>query len=180
MRQILAPAFLAFLAFPSFLGAQQQERKLLDRIQRPNMELANPMQGKSFHGGGGVEIKDAAIGRNAFAGTKSAAFKEFTGTRSFFGIKNPWFGNRVFESKSATLSKSGGLGKLDAAYPVRDAHTREFPSSEKQASLGNSSSIPSRPFLVRGEAQGALEQLSTKISKEMTIDDIRELLNKPR
>jgi hypothetical protein len=105
--------------------------------------------------------------------------KEFAGTRSFLGIKNPWFGNRVFETKTAALSKSGGLGKLDAAYPVRDALTREFPSSEKQANLGNST-VPVRPFLVRGESQGALEQLSTKINKEMTIDDIRELLNKPR
>ena len=179
MRQILAPALLALLALPAFLGAQEQERKLLDRIQRPNMELTNPMQGKSFNGGGGVEIKDAAVGRQAFSGAKSPLLKEFAGTRSFFGIKNPWFGNRVFETKTASLSKSGGLGKLDAAYPVRDALTREFPSSEKQANLGTST-VPVRPFLVRGESQGALEQLSTKINKEMTIDDIRELLNKPR
>jgi hypothetical protein len=34
--------------------------------------------------------------------------------------------------------------------------------------------------LDRGESQGAFEQLSEKIHKEMTIDDIRELLNKPR
>ena len=179
MRQILAPALLALLALPAFLGAQEQERKLLDRIQRPNMELTNPMQGKSFNGGGGVEIKDATVGRQAFTGAKSPLLKEFAGTRSFFGIKNPWFGNRVFETKPASLSKSGGLGKLDAAYPVRDALTREFPSSEKQANLGTST-VPVRPFLVRGESQGALEQLSTKINKEMTIDDIRELLNKPR
>ena len=179
MRQILAPALLALLALPAFLGAQEQERKLLDRIQRPNMELTNPMQGKSFNGGGGVEIKDAAVGRQAFTGAKSPLLKEFAGTRSFFGIKNPWFGNRVFETKPAELLKSGGLGKLDAAYPVRDALTREFPGSEKQANLGTST-VPVRPFLVRGESQGALEQLSTKINKEMTIDDIRELLNKPR
>jgi hypothetical protein len=38
----------------------------------------------------------------------------------------------------------------------------------------------SKPFLVRGEAQGALQQISDKVKKEMTIDDVRELLNKPR
>ena len=179
MRQILAPALIAALAVPGFLGAQEQERKLLDRIQRPNTELTNPMQGKSFLGGGGVEMKEAALGRGAFAGVKSAPMKEFAGTRSFFGIKNPWFGNRVFETKSASLSGGGGLGNLEAAYPVRDAVTRDFSSSGKKANF-NSADIPARPFVVSGEAQGAFEQLSEKIHKEMTIDDIRELLNKPR
>ena len=179
MRQILAPALIATLALPAFLGAQEQERKLIDRIQRPNTELTNPLQGKTFLGGGGVEMKEAATGRGAYAGVKSAPMKEFSGTRSFFGIKNPWFGNRVFETKSASLSGGGGLGKLDAAYPVRDAATQEFSSSEKKANLGTSE-VPVRPFLDRGESQGAFEQLTEKIHKEMTIDDIRELLNKPR
>ena len=179
MRQILAPTLLALLALPAFLGAQQQERKLLERIQRPDRELTNPMQTKSFNSGGGVGIKDAAMGRHAFAGARSTPLKEFAGTRSFFGIKNPWFGNRVFETKPAEFSKSGGLGNLNAAYPVRDALTQEFPSSKKQAGVGTSS-VPIRPFLVSGEAQGALEQISGNLSKEMTIDDIRELLNKPR
>jgi hypothetical protein len=33
---------------------------------------------------------------------------------------------------------------------------------------------------VRGEAQGALDGISDKIKKDMTIDEVRELLNKPR
>jgi hypothetical protein len=177
--RLLAPALIATMVLPVLLGAQEQERKLLDRIQRPNTEITNPMQGKSFLGSRGVEMKEAAIGRGAFAGVKSAPKKEFAGTRSFLGIKNPWFGSRGFETKSASLSGGRGLGKLDAAYPVRDAVTRSSPSSKKKASL-NTADIPVRPFLVSGKTQGAFEQLSEKIHKEMTIDDIRELLNKPR
>lgn len=167
------------LAFPAFLAAQQQERKLLDRIHRPDAQLTNPMQEKAFVGGGGLKIQDAASGRAAFAGVKSAPLKEFAGTRSFLGVKNPWFGSRVFETKDASLSALGGLAKLDAAYPVRDAATREFSMSKKSAGL-DGADVPIRPFLIRGEAQGALEQISDKVKKEMTIDDIRELLNKPR
>jgi hypothetical protein len=37
-----------------------------------------------------------------------------------------------------------------------------------------------QPFLVQGEAQGAMQQISDRVKKEMTIDDVRELLNKPR
>ncbi len=179
MRPFLAFAVTALLASPAFLGAQEQDPKLLERIQRPNMELVNPMQGKTFNGGGGVKIQEAAVGRAAFDSTKTAALKEFSGTRSFLGIKNPWFGNRVFETKAAPLSGLGGPAKLDAAYPTREAAIGGFAGSDKRANLG-SSRVEVQPFLVRGEAQGALEQISDKISKEMTIDDIRELLNKPR
>ena len=61
MRLLLAPALIAILALPVPLRAQQQERKLLDRIQRPNMELTNSMQTKSFEGGGGVKMKSARV-----------------------------------------------------------------------------------------------------------------------
>lgn len=176
MRQILAPAFLALLAFPALVGAQQQEQTLLDRINRPNMELANPMQKKSFIGGGGVQMREAAVGKTAFDAGKSARLKEFSGARSFLGIKNPWFGNRVYETKTASLP---GSSKFDSSYPVRGAAVGGFSSSDKKASMATSD-LNLRPFLLQGGAQGGLDQISDKISKEMTIDDIRELLNKPR
>ena len=40
--------------------------------------------------------------------------------------------------------------------------------------------MPLRPFLGRGGAQGSLDQIADKVKKEMTIDEVRELLNKPR
>jgi len=177
MRPSLVPALVFGLAFPALLAAQEQDRKLLDRIQRPDMELSNPMQKKAFTGGGGVQIREAPIARE-FAGTKQASVKEFA-TRSFFGIKNPWFGNRSFESKQAPLFARGGLSNLDQPYRVSDARIREYPAAGKQAALGDST-VPVRPFLGRGGAQGSLEQISDKVKKEMTIDEVRELLNKPR
>jgi hypothetical protein len=168
---------IAALALPALLCGQEQDRKLLERIQRPDMELSNPMQKKSFEGGGGVRIREAPIAR-AYAGTKDAIAKEFAGTKSFFGIKNPWFGNRVFEAREAPLMARGG-GNLDAAYPVRDARVGDYKDSSKSASLGDAAAEV-RPFLVQGGAQGSLDQISDKIRKEMTIDEVRELLNKPR
>lgn len=176
MRQIFAPALTALLLFSALADAQQQEQKLLDRINRPNMELSNPMQGKAFSGGGGVQMREASVGRTVFDASKSAYSKEFSGARSFFGVKNPWFGNRVFETKTSTLSRSANL---DSAYPVREAVTGGFTGSGKRANA-DSSSVEARPFLVQGGAQGGLEQISDRISEKMTIDDIRELLNKPR
>jgi hypothetical protein len=177
MRTSLVPALAVTLAFPSLLAAQEQDRKLLDRIQRPDMELSNPMQKKEFIGGGGVQLREAPIAR-AYAGTKQAGSKEFA-TRSFFGIKNPWFGNRSFESRQAPLFARGGLSKLDEPYRVSEARVREFSAAGKQAAIADSS-VPVRPFLGRGGSQGSLDQISDKVKKEMTIDEVRELLNKPR
>jgi hypothetical protein len=176
MRLLLAPALIAVLALPVPLRAQQQERKLLDRIQRPNMELTNPMQAKSFEGGGGVKIKTASIGKTPYDAGKPANLKEFSGARSFLGIKNPWFGNRVFETKAAPLS---GAANLNSSFPVRDASSGEFSASDKKARVA-SSDLNLRPFLISGKSAQGLDQISDKISKEMTIDDIREILNKPR
>ncbi|MFM8364100.1 MAG: hypothetical protein ACKOAS_03010 [Verrucomicrobiota bacterium] len=176
MKTSLTAAFAA-MALPALLCAQEQERKLLDRIQRPDMELSNPMQKKSFERDGGVSIREAPIAR-AYAGTKDATAKEFAGTKSFFGIKNPWFGNRVFEAREAPLMARGG-GNLAAAYPVRDARVGDYKDSTKKAALGQSVTEV-RPFLAQGGAQGSLDQISDKIRKEMTIDEVRELLNKPR
>jgi hypothetical protein len=177
MRTSLVPALALGLAFPALLAAQEQDRKLLDRIQRPDMELSNPMQKKAFTGGGGVQIREAPIARE-FAGTKQAGSKEFA-TRSFFGIKNPWFGKREFPAGQAPLFARGGPANLAEPYRVSGARAREFPAAGKQAALADSS-VEVRPFLGRGEAQGSLDQISDKVKKEMTIDEVRELLNKPR
>ena len=176
MRLLLASALIAILALPVPLRAQQQERKLLDRIQRPNMELTNPMQAKSFEGGGGVQMKSANIGKTPYDAGKTANLKEFSEARSFLGIKNPWFGNRVFETKAAPLS---GAANINSSFQVRDAAVGGFSASDKKARVA-SSDMNLQPFLIRGNSAQALDQISDKISKEMTIDDIREMLNKPR
>jgi len=176
MKTSLA-ATTAALALPALLCAQQQDRTLIDRIQRPDMALTNPMQTKTFEGGAGVTLRDSPIVR-AYGGTKKAEAKTFAGAKSFFGIRNPWFGDRVFETREAPLQARGG-GGLDTIYPVRDARVGDFKDSSKKAALGNAVTEV-RPFLAQGGAQGALDQISDKIRKEMTIDEVRELLNKPR
>jgi len=178
--KLFLPVFVTVLLLGSLpLHAQQQERKLLDRIQRPDMNLGNPLQSKNYEGTGNLKIKSAWLGDKSFAGTKAAPLKEFSGARSFLGIKNPWFGKRTYDTKLASLTGRGGLAKLDTGYAVKDAATRAFPSATKSPSL-NSGDVAVRPFLNQGGTQGALDQISDKVKKEMTIDEVRELLNKNR
>jgi hypothetical protein len=160
------------------LCAQEQEKKLLDRIQKPDMQLGNPLQSKAFAGVSGAGVKTSSFANKTHGTTQSGAYREFSGTRSFLGIKNPWFGQRSYDAKSALLSSRLGLD-TSKSYALKPAATESFSDVSKKANA-TKQPIPTKPFQVQGEVQGALQQISEKVKKEMTIDDVRELLNKPR
>ena len=166
------------MLLPPFLLAQQQERKLIDRIQRPDMQLGSPLQSKSYQDAAGFSIQGANSSGKTFGTTQSRELKTFQGSRYFFGIKNPWFGQRTYDAKSVTLSPRGGA-EVSKPYSVKSAAVVSFPASSQSANVSKPQ-VPLQPFLVQGEAQGAMQQISDRVKKEMTIDDVRELLNKPR
>lgn len=165
------------LAVPP-LHAQEQEKKLLDRIQRPDMQLASPLQAKAFSGVSGVGMKTSSFANKTHGTSQSGMIRDFPGTRSFLGIKNPWFGQRSYEAKSALLSSRLGLD-ISETYALKSAATDSFSGLTKKANT-TKQPVSTKPFLVQGEAQGSLQQISDKVKKQMTIDDVRELLNKPR
>jgi hypothetical protein len=170
---------LAFsLIAPLCALAQQQEKTLMDRIQRPDMQLGSPLQSKSYEGTSDLKIKSAAASSKTYGVAGSANLKEFQGSRSFLGIKNPWFGERTYDAKTASLTTRGG-GDLTKSYRVKQAAVSPYSASTRSANPSKPE-VPLKPFLVQGEAQGAMQQISDKVKKEMTIDDVRELLNKPR
>jgi hypothetical protein len=170
---------LAFsLIVPLCALAQQQEKTLMDRIQRPDMQLGSPLQSKSYEGTSDLKIKSATASSKTYAVAGSANLKEFQGSRSFLGIKNPWFGERTYDAKTASLTTRGG-GDLTKSYRVEQAAVSSYSASTRSANPSKPE-VPLKPFLVQGEAQGAMQQISDKVKKEMTIDDVRELLNKPR
>lgn len=173
------PFGIGFLLLAVFsLHAQEQEKKLLDRIQRPDMQLASPLQAKVFSGVSGVGIKTASFANKTHGTAQSGMIRDFPDTRSFLGIKNPWFGQRSYEAKSASLSSRLGLD-ISKTYALKAAATDSFPGLTKKANT-TKQAVSAKPFLLQGEAQGSLQQISDKVKKEMTIDDVRELLNKPR
>ena len=171
-------AFLA-LAWPAVGNAQVQEKKLMDRINSPDRNQASQFQNKSFGSTGSSWVKQASMASNSYQGVKEARIKGYSDVRSFLGVKNPWLGKKVYGAGSSTYQTQGWLADKDATYRVKDAKTGSFSSASKTASTP-SSAVPTQAFTLRGAAQGALDQDSSKLHKEMTIDEVRELLNKSR
>jgi len=175
----------AALAAALFLGAsglgysQTQERKLMDRVLKPDMEQSNPLQTKSFSQASSVALRKARESKDSYAGVRDAYIKEFAYTRSFLGIKNPWFGGKVYDTKRASLLTKSAILNADREVPVKKAEAASYYDATKGAYFG-SPVVPVRPFIPQPAAQGSVSGISDKINHKMTIDEVRELLNKPR
>ena len=150
---------------------QEQERKLIDRLLKPDMALQNDAQNKKFTGDGSASInKRASVG--SFYIHQQTSSKDFSGTRDFatsrFYSQTYRSGRRAYEASSQqTVATSQFAHANHTTSGVRDA-----PQSGKKvvsrAYAGN------RPFLDEGKSQKSLNQKNAPL----TIDQVRELLNK--
>jgi hypothetical protein len=169
VRKLLTTSVL-FLAGASCLRAQDQERKLVDRLLRPDMTLQSSEQKKKFTADGTSINKKASVG--TFYVEKKQDSKTFSKTREFSTRQfnsRPFHGNRsAFEDSSRQA-----MGNSRFAYPTQTARgSRDAPQSNKKvASRGYAQN---RPFLDQGKSQKSLNRQNAPL----TIDQVRELLNK--
>ncbi|MDD5198693.1 MAG: hypothetical protein PHC88_02735 [Terrimicrobiaceae bacterium] len=177
MRRILP--VLACLAAVATAQAQQQEEGMLQRIEsaRPDSKQVNPMQNQTYSSG---TFATKTFGASGYAGVKSAGVRTFE-TKSFFGIKNPWFGRKIFDTYASRLD---GRDAMESRRKYRtDAFAvREFAKGGKPDLRDADARLPAsaqpRPYLIAGKTQHGLDRFTENLHKELTIDDVRDLLNK--
>jgi len=151
--------------------AQDQEKKLVDRLLKPDMTLQNDAQNKKFTDDGSASINKRANVGSFYVHQKPRA-KNFSGTRDFatsqFYSKTYHGGRSAYEvSSRQTLANSRSAYVTQTARGVRNAPQ----SGKKVASRGYTGT---RPFLDEGKSQKSLNQQNAPL----TIDQVRELLNK--
>lgn len=167
---------LPFIFFLLLLGAgnsraQVQEKKLVDRLLEPDMTLQNSAQDKKFTVSGPTKTKAAPT--KSFYVADRPQEKIFQGARNFltkiFGTRSSRAGD-----KKASLTTRGKIalpqipGNASAYASTRPAHTSDTPYPVSEYSDTN------KPFLVQGKSQKSLSQQD----RPLTIDQVRELLNK--
>ncbi len=159
--------------------AQRDEKKLLERVlAEPDMSEINPMNAKKFDSGGFV-VKKAASGSSPFLYNQKVSTEGYGNVRSFLGLKNPWIGRKVYEPSQASVWSKSLIVNKDTQFPVESAKPGKFHEAERRASR-QEEPFKTSPYLAQGSAQGKLDQLSEKIDKKMTIEQVREILNKNR
>jgi hypothetical protein len=150
--------------------AQDQEKKLADRLLKPDMTLQNDAQNKKFSGDGSVSInKRAKIG--TFYIHQKPHTKDFGGTRDFstaqFYSQTYRGGRTAYE-----VSSQQTFANSKASYASQTAHVRDAPQSGKK--VASRAYAGNRPFLDEGKSQKSLNRQN----EPLTIEQVRELLNK--
>ena len=163
VRSVLLILTFFVLALP--VCAQEQERKLVDRLLSPDTKLANADQHKKF--GSSVESPTrSAVTKSFFVPEKNLSNNFVAADRS---ASTTSFRTRNYSTKGANLPTSPpmkgyqtkGAGTLPASvHSTKPYATRDF--------AGN------RPFLAQGKSQKSLHAQD----RPLTIDEVRELLNK--
>ncbi|HEV2803585.1 MAG TPA: hypothetical protein VGW57_01515 [Chthoniobacterales bacterium] len=154
--------------------AQQQERRLAERLLNPDTSLSNPAQNRKFPDKQAAPFDKPARTANFFPAQKSIA-KSFPEERAFTAQQ---FAARHFRAadSAAYISSRSRSPKYDAliATPTATAGTLVAPQSSQTAPVRDYAG--SRPFLEQGKSQQSLRALD----KPLTIEQVRELLNKSK
>jgi hypothetical protein len=166
---------LLLLASCGVLRAQVQERKLVDRLLQPDMSLGNPMQSMAYNGAttGGIEpAKDANVKDFSFIQKFSAKGYD---TKDY-AAKDYWQGEFQFSTKAAEVKADDAGQKVFATKTVAVKDARE--SAKGYAAAGQN--FATREAAERGKtSQQHLDDIY-KNRPVMSIDEIRDLLNKPK
>ncbi|HEY2139299.1 MAG TPA: hypothetical protein VGH00_04405 [Chthoniobacterales bacterium] len=174
MRTIIAIAALLIGITSSF--GQQQERKLIDRIMKPDASLANPAQNKRFNNSR-VASFDRAFKTHAFSSTPKTIARTFPEQRAFTPQQ---FAARHFraEDSAANISTRSQLKNTDTVLnaPAVIASTKSARESTTLETTPVREYGGSRPFLDRGKSQKSL----SAHNPPLTIEQVRELLNKSK
>jgi hypothetical protein len=168
VRVLVTCCWLA-LSFGSVAQAQEQERKLIDRLLRPDTTLQNPIEQKQFTVRGTTRTKQAH--------TKSFYVPERRPEKSFFGrmFRTKSFGtkNSRYQDAQANLSTRTQIANTDVPYETA-AYRDLAPARDATKTAEVTEFAGTRPFLIQGKSQKALSQQD----RPLTIDQVRELLNK--
>ena len=172
----LALALAGFVLAAPRAGAQEQERKLLDRIMHPNMELHAEGFSKSFEGKASNNDRQASV--HPFAFGHSANLKGGDGA---FHPKTFSDGRGTFRTESFAVRRATAVDH-PAALADRTFATGGFPVREDRAANQSADTRQyvdaTKPYLVPGKRQDTIDDLRKQ--KNLTIDQVREILNKNR
>ena len=163
--------FLGLVLSAASAFAQEQENKLIDRLLRPDMSLSNSAQNKKFNAVDGTPVDKKFVAKSFYSGDPATA-KSFTGGKRFsskkfraqklsWGDTAAYFSGPTVNPKLRKQFATKGSSTIrTASESIKAVRVRDYPDN--------------RPFLAKGTRQKALSQQD----KPLTIEEVRELLNK--
>jgi hypothetical protein len=147
--------------------AQQEERSLIDRLLRPDMELQNNAQGKKFTSPAVIENR----GTGTFSLQPAPKEKQVTEPRKIVAktyesrsFENGSRGSSSIQNREANLPGQLTTSSTNDIHETHDSHLK----------VADRSFAGERPFREQGKSQKSLDRQNPPL----TIDQVRDLLNK--
>ena len=167
VRKLLATCLLMICVSP--MNAQEQERKLVDRLLKPDTTLQDSAQNKKFVADRTLVDKRAHV--STFYLQKKATDKNFSGTRDL--STQPFNGQSSNAAQSKTANISSRTAVPNSRYTASSA--KRFNQAHDANKTKNTNDFSgNQPFLGRGKSQKSL----SRENPPLTIEQVRELLNK--
>jgi len=177
-----ALSLLILILASSSLMAQDQERKLIDRILKPNMEQKfNP----EIHSTNGVKTftAGAAPSKGFYSDKQVSDRGKDYNSKDFAGSKGAWMGDTKFTTKAAKTDSGREIKNAVTKAPTKAAQVKDDPDRNKAA--------PTREvyYAKREYAGPESKKIHSTVTADkenswkgnlqpMSIDDVRDLLNK--
>ena len=171
-RAVLAAWLLALVTATGMLQAQTQEGGTLDRILHPDRTLRYEDADHKFDAPAALGNKTASV--RPFLFSHPADLKTGDGVFRTRNFDSKGYKTDAFSTKPALTKEYDAKTKTYAvrAMPVNEdraagktMETHEYMHAEK-------------PYLGQGKRQDSLDEIHD--AKKMSIDQVRELLNKPK
>ncbi len=179
MRALLTVFLTLGITLP--VSAQEQERKLIDRVLKPDTELANTTFDVPFYGGDKFgQGEEAAV-------VREFQFEDRVNSKSFqtrdFVSSSYWAGDFKFNAKDAVNGK-GKASETAGQYDTRAFATEEANEASRTNTVREYGEAGKK---FAGKEAKRLEKVIDPSDSApgwkgnmdvMTVDDIRDLLNK--
>ncbi len=153
------------------LNAQEQERRLVDRLLKPDTALQNNAQNKKFVGKEQSIAKQGAAVRSFYISEKPRT-KPYTERREVSSKQFAAHHFRDGELASTMQARAQRVRQFSVDDGTGVLVLRDAPNDSRK--IAAAEYIGARPFLDKGKSQKTLSQHDTP----MTIEQVRELLNK--
>jgi hypothetical protein len=150
--------------------AQEQERRLVDRLLKPDTTLENSAQNKKFVAKGRTIEKQATV--RSFYVSREPQTKQFADQREYSAKEFAAHHFRDGEMTATAQARAQRVKKFSIEDGTGALLIRDVPDGEKR--IASTEFIGSRQFLGKGKSQKAVSQHDTPL----TIEQVRELLNK--
>ena len=141
----------------------------MDRLLKPDMALQNPQGEKQFVARGSTTMKQARTKDFYVPGRR---FEKQFHTGAF---RTKDFGTKAsrYQDSQASIPTRTQIAKTDVPYSTA-AYRHVDAAREATKTVDVSEFSGTRPFLIEGKSQKVLSQKD----RPLTIDEVRELLNK--